>query len=267
MFKNSQYKILIYFAGTVLLLIVLHGFHVLNPVEDLLASVSQPISTRFYDWGQSLNHSYQNKRQQSNLQQEVKELSKKVAILTVANSQCLQIQAENNKLRATLNFLDKNHFKAVAAHIIAQQAPTDNDDNLLIDRGSQDGLRPGLGVVSETGVLIGKIVSVRDKSAVLCLTTSAGCHLAASIQNKKQSQGITSGDLGLTIKMNYIPQSDKIVPGEMVITSGLEKEIPRGLLIGRISKVYNTSNEVWQSAIIEPTANLKNLTIVSVILP
>jgi len=267
MFKNGKYKISIYFALVVLLLIILHGLRLLTPLENFLTVATQPISVRFYDWSSSLRNSYSANRDRTALRQQVSNLSAQVATLTVANSQCLQIQNENVKLRSALNFLDTNHFKAVVARIIARQAPTDEGNDILIDRGRSDGLQPGLGVVSETGVLIGKIVSVKDHSATLCLTTSANCQFAASILNQSQTQGITSGDLGLTIKMNYIPQLDKIAPGDMVITSGLTGDIPHGLLIGRISQVYNTSNEVWQSATIEPTADLKNLTVVSVILP
>jgi rod shape-determining protein MreC len=71
----------------------------------------------------------------------------------------------------------------------------------------------------------------------------------------------------MTIKMNYIPQLEKISPGDMVISSGLERSIPRGLLIGKVTQVHNTSNGVWQTATIEPISNLDKLTIVSIIIP
>ena len=71
----------------------------------------------------------------------------------------------------------------------------------------------------------------------------------------------------LTVNMVFISQTEKIEIGNIVVASGLEKNIPRGLVIGRVSKVEKESNELWQSAVIEPIANLDELIIISVLLP
>ncbi|MBU2416305.1 rod shape-determining protein MreC, partial [Patescibacteria group bacterium] len=70
---------------------------------------------------------------------------------------------------------------------------------------------------------------------------------------------------GLTIKMDFIPQNKRINNEDIVITSGLEKNIPKGLVIGKITRINKNNNEVWQNAIIEPLADLDNLIIVSVL--
>jgi rod shape-determining protein MreC len=67
--------------------------------------------------------------------------------------------------------------------------------------------------------------------------------------------------------MNYIPQLEKVTVGDTVVTSGLSEDIPRGLVIGRVTNVKSISNEVWQTATIEPLLNFKNLTVVSVVIP
>ncbi len=108
---------------------------------------------------------------------------------------------------------------------------------------------------------------MNDTSARACLTTSADCQLAAAIINGSRTIGLSEGELGLTIKMNYIPQMEKISPEDIVITSGLGDSIPRGLVIGRVSQVNNQSNEIWQDVTIEPVASLHDLTVVSVVLP
>jgi len=52
-----------------------------------------------------------------------------------------------------------------------------------------------------------------------------------------------------------------------VVTSGLEEKIPGGLVIGKVTKVNSDSNEVWQSADIEPLIDFDHLTMVSILLP
>lgn len=99
------------------------------------------------------------------------------------------------------------------------------------------------------------------------MTNNSDCKLAATILGDTKTNGITAGDLGLTIKMDFIPQTVIIKPGDLVVTSGLEDAIPRGLVIGKVSTVTKESNDLWQSAVIEPLINPDDLIIISVLLP
>ncbi len=252
------------------LLVFLHGIGALRPLENVLFNIVKPVSGRFYNIGNIFSRSYQDREKQVSLSAQVEALTKEVAILTVANSGQKELVEENSKLRKQLNFLSDNNFKAVAAEVIARESISEGSDSgqdLVINKGTRDGVNIGQGVASEEGVIIGKVIEVKETSAKICLTTSPECKLAAAIQNQARTQGITDGDLGLTIIMNYIPQLEKISAGDTVITSGLGGNIPRGLVIGKIIEVRNESNEVWQDATIEPLANLNDLTVVTVIIP
>lgn len=267
MVKIKTNNPIVIFLVVATLLIFLHGVGLLSPLENFLLFAAKPLSVRLYDWSSSVSNSYSANHDNEVLQAQINQLTKEVAVLTVANSGYLETAAENQKLRSTLKFLSVNNFQSVVAGIIAKQSPTDDNGDLIINRGRLDGLRSGLGVISEEGIIVGKIVNVKETSATVCLATNSNCQLAATIQNQLKTQGVTVGDLGLTIKMSYIPQGEKITVGDMIITSGLGGNIPRGLLIGKVAQIYNASNEVWQSATIEPLLNFDNLTIVSVIIP
>ncbi|MFA5109647.1 MAG: rod shape-determining protein MreC [Patescibacteria group bacterium] len=262
--KNNPIAIFLVVGG---LLIFLHWTGILRSAENFLIFLTQPLSGRLYNWGMSFSRSYRANQLQEDWPARAAALAKEVADLTVANSRYLEMAEENRKLRATLNFLSTSDFQAVTAGVIAKEAAAEDSRDIIINRGSRDGLRSGLGVVSEEGVIIGQVVEVKEMIAKVCLTTSPGCQLPAAIQNQDKTQGITSGDLGLTIKMSYIPRLEKISPGDTVITSGLGGNIPRGLVIGKVIRVINESNEVWQEATIEPLINLDDLTVVSVIVP
>jgi cell shape-determining protein MreC len=67
--------------------------------------------------------------------------------------------------------------------------------------------------------------------------------------------------------MNYIPQSEAVVVGDLIVTSGLEAGIPSGLVIGQVAKVNKNGNEIWQSVNIQPLADFDYLMIVSVLVP
>ena len=262
--KNNPVFIFLVAFG---LLFFLHFTHALRWPENLLLSAVKPLGARLYNWGSFLNLSYRVDQTEVDWPVRVAELEKEISRLTVANSRCIETDGENQKLRDLLHFLSVNNFSAITTEVIASEAAGEDSRDLVINRGSRDGLRAGYGVISEEGIIIGKIVETKETTAKICLTTSPNCQLAAALQNQDKTQGITSGDLGLTIKMNYIPKLEKVVKGDLAISSGLGGNIPRGLVIGRVTAIKNESNEVWQEATIEPIANLDNLTIVAVIIP
>jgi len=248
-------------------LFFLHLTGLLRPIENFLSYLVRPIAGRFYNFSSDIKSSYNANNNPEELGAKVERLTKEAAILTIANSRRLEIEEENRKLRETLKFAGTGSSRLVVASVIAKEAATEDNLGLIINRGAKDGLIAGLAVVSEEGLIVGKVLETKDTTAKICLTTNRNCQLAAAIQNSDKTQGITDGDLGLTIKMSYIPQLEKIAPGDIVITSGLGEHIARGLVIGRVSQVKNESNEVWQEATIEPLIDLDNLTIVSVIIP
>ena len=237
------------------LVIFLHFIKVLAPIENLAVSTVRPLATFLYGSGSSISHSYEENKQQKDIFAKDDSLEKEVARLTVENAQFKELEQDNIKLRAQLNFLSANKYKNVLSNVISQNLVFDikeGDQDIVIDKGTKDGIKEGLGVVNENGVIIGKISEARDHLSKVCLTTNRNCKFAATIQNQNRTMGITEGDLGLTVKMNYIPQSEKINNGDTVITSGLGGNISRGLVIGKVSQINNHSNEIWQDVNIEP---------------
>lgn len=253
-----------------LLIILLHVSGALRPLEDYFNQAALPLARVFYNF--PLLHSDAGSAGMSakELSSQLEKTRKELASVTVDKAKLIMLQEENKKLRDQLDFLDKNNYHYMAAAVVARQNLFDNSaatQDVVIDKGSKDGISPGLGVVDEGGIIIGKIAEVKDHSARVCLTTGPNCQLPAAILNTAKTIGLTEGELGLTIKMDYIPQMESIAPGDIVVTSGLGGEIPRGLVIGRVSKVSKQSNEIWQDVSIEPLADRQNLTLVSVILP
>ena len=264
--KNNP---LIFFTVVLGLLVFLHTVGIIKPLEKTILMAVKPVSGFLYDWGSKIGSTYGDRREKEELLNEIKVLKEEAAAKAISNSHWLEIEEENKKLRSQLNFISSNKLSAVLANIIAKEETFSSSDirNIVIDKGEKDGLRRDLGVLSEEGVIIGKIIETNQENSVVCLITNPGCELAAALQNEDKTKGVTDGNMGLTIEMSYIPQLEKIATGDTVITSGLGGSIPRGLIIGRVSQVKSESNEVWQSAIIEPLIDFSDLTVVSVIIP
>ncbi|MDO8667809.1 MAG: rod shape-determining protein MreC [bacterium] len=267
----------VYIVVALVLLLVLHYAKLLNPVESFLAKRLNPVFKIFYSLSSGLNRTYSDQTAKVDLAAKLKEAGVMINRLTAENVELKFLKEENLALRKQLNFLEKSGKRYLMANIISrgelEGEPADSR-SVLIDKGLRDGLFAGLAVVSfvssgETsqGVIIGKIVNVKDNLSEIYLVTNKNCKLAAAILGEEKTSGIAAGELGLTIKMEFIPQTENIKAGDLVATSGLEQNIPRGLVIGRVTKVIKENNEVWQSATIEPQIDLASLSVISILLP
>jgi len=254
----------------ILFILIFHWAGLLRPFEDYLSKSIRPANRFLYNIGSWFKSSPYDDMSAENLALKLEQAQKDLALAIIDETKLELLTEENEKLRQQLNFLDNNHYEAISANIVSRQNlfnAADNAQDIILDKGTKDGLRPGLGVINESGIIIGKIVEVKDYSARACLTTGSDCQLAAALLNDSKTIGLSEGELGLTIKMNFIPQMEEIKTNDILITSGLGDDIPRGLVIGRVSQVNNQSNEIWQDVTIEPLASLHNLTVVSVVIP
>lgn len=247
-------------------LVVLHYSGVLRPLERFFLYVSKPVASSFYNISLKTNKAYRDS-QDENPYKIIDSLKKEISSLSVIKSEYQEVMDENLRLKELLGFVNENDFNLVLAAVVARESFESDSLDLIINKGAVNGLSLGLAVVNEQGILIGKIIEVKDSISKICLSINPGCEFAASIQNSGRTQGLVSGNLGLTAKMGYIPQLEKININDLVITSGLGGKIPRGLVIGKITEVRSEKNEVWQEAIIEAPLDFNNLTVVSAVIP
>jgi len=257
------------FIAVISLLIFFHFTRIISPVEKVIFGMMNPIMQGFYSFSSNINTKYNKNNTQSNDVNELELLKIKNEQLNVENARLKSLEEENNILHQLLKFEKTSKNKLILGNVISRGDLLTQKENseLLIDKGSKDGVRPGLAAVSSQGNLIGKVSEVQENISKIQLVSNEHCKIAASIQNKDKTLGILEGELGLTIRMNFIPINVKINRGDTVITSGLEKDIPRSLIIGRISEITAESTDLWQSAMIEPISDLNNLIFVSILIP
>jgi len=269
MFKSKARQIILAVA-VVGLLIFLHWLGVLKPMEVIMNRGINPVMSLVYKTSSFIRIKYGEQTSKINLQEKVNELEEEVNKLMVKNAELSGLEAENKALREHLNFLSVKKYHYVMSNVISRTDLSDIGDRtetIIIDKGLIDGLYAGLPVLDSEGAVVGKIAEVKEDLAKVFLVNNKNCKLAATILNQQKTNGIAEGELGLTIKMNFIPQTENIKNGDIIVTSGLEKSIPRGLVIGKVSQINKESNELWQNATIEPMFDPNELIIVSVLLP
>ena len=251
------------------LLIIGHFLGLWRPLENLFFRAWSGTTTGFYN----LAGNWRTKAATDNTltpEAQIASLKQQVADLTLAAADREALLSENQKLRDFLNFFNTEKRNYKLAKVVAQENFLDSSQtgqDLIINKGSRDGLLPGLALINGAGLLAGKVLEVYDNSARVCLITNNDCKFAITILNQNRTIGISEGDLGLTVKLNFVGQTEKLDVGNIIVTSGLEKDVPAGLVVGRVTQKSNPENDVWQKISVEPLVNLQNLGVVAVLLP
>ncbi len=265
-----SYKRIFQIVAVIVLLIFFHYTKILSPLERIIINIIKPFSGGVYSVSSDIRVSYNDQGDKRDLLNAINLLEEDNNRLIAENSKLKSVQEENDELRKYLDFFDLKEYNYLMSNIIAEGLVDDvsiNENSLIIDKGSNDGVVLGLPVLNAQGIMIGKITKVEKDVSKISLLTSGNCKIAASIQGESNTIGVTEGELGLTLKMNFIPQKEEIKIKDIVVTSGLEKEIPKGLVIGEVTQITNNKNDIWQSVVIEPLVDFRELDIVTVITP
>jgi rod shape-determining protein MreC len=195
------------------------------------------------------------------LRQENEELRQLSNRLMIENVQLKEAEAENEDLRRLLLFTRANpqqEFRAaeVIGRVIGRD-PSSFLSYLTIDVGSEQGVRPGMPVVSDEG-LVGRAVEVGFTSSKVLLIIDGRSSVNALVQSSR-ANGVVEGVLGGGLVMKYISQDQSVSLGDVVLTSGLGSSFPKGLVIGQVTAVHQRDIEMFQQAQVRPTVDLGRL--------
>ena len=183
-------------------------------------------------------------------------LKEQLGRLNAEHIQTAELKAENHRLASLLGLKQAIELDAVAADVIASDA-TGLSRTLVIARGSNGGVKPGMAVLSSEGV-VGKIISASAHASRVLLINDHNSALDAFDQ-RSRARGIIAGlpDDGLTMK--YVDRADDLKPGDPLVTSGLDGIFPRGLLVGYVNAVRREGPGLFLSVEVIPAVNFRRL--------
>ncbi len=171
---------------------------------------------------------------------------------------------ENNELKKLLDYKESTKIPLLIAKIIGKP-PEEFSRTWILDKGERDGVKIGQAVIGNGNYIVGKIQSVAPDHSIVLLVQDNHFEIAASLLSSLKTTGISAGSFGLGITLQYIPRTENISLGETIITSGIEPEIPRGLIIGEIKEITTRANDLFQSAVISQPNEFQFLTFVGIL--
>lgn len=253
----------------ILILFIFHHLGLLTPIEDGARFIFSPAQRFFYSLSYNIKDKYDAAssgfKNKDELKNENIYLKNRIDELTINNINIDLLKGENERLKSLLDFVSENGYEQIVARVIGKGEGA--GDTLIINKGEKDGAEIGLAAVNPKGMVIGKIFKCDRNTSDILLLDDNQSRIASSILNHSETNGVVEGVFELSMKMGLIPKNIDIKQGDIIITSGLEPNIPHGLVIGQVNEVEKREGDLFQSANIQPLFPLESVYIVSIILP
>jgi len=188
------------------------------------------------------------------IQNENEALQRRRIELAQVSSSAAQLSTENAQLRRLLGMQNsKSERPAVVAEIL-YEAPTPFNRRLIFDRGELDGVAPGMPVIDEGGV-VGQIVRVTPVSSEAALLTDEVVSIPVQLTRTGLRLIAFGSNQPGKIEVRYFASDADIIPGDLLITSGIGGAYPPGLTVGKIDTVDRDASSGFAHAIATPASH------------
>lgn len=250
-----------------LLHLILLSLQIESPTGTLLfkkwaLAAQAPVITVFSSISAGIQHIWFNYLWLVGARDENERLRQTVYQLSRLRSDYEQIRQENVRLRSLVSLSNAPKTQAVGARVVAR-TPMFLSNVIYIDRGSKDGVYADAPVISGDRI-VGKTVLVTRNLSQVELITNPGASVGAMLQ-RTRTPGILKGSGESIMDLNYISNTENVMIGDRVLSSGLDGIYPKGLVIGKVAD-SRKSRDIFQSITVEVGVDLYHLEEVSVLL-
>ena len=171
--------------------------------------------------------------------------------------------AELERVRTEVALPAHVQYRTLAANVIARSSTT-WFRRLTIDRGLLDGLKYNMPVVTAGGI-VGRIIQSGPNYSTVQVITDKQAGVGAMLQSSR-AMGEVRGRDEATCELKNVSTAVNVQEGESVVTTGLDRIYPKGLLIGTVESINKDPNAPFNKIVVKLTAPVDRLEHVLVLL-
>ncbi len=250
----------------ILLLLILRGAHLLDPVEDVLQWALSPVARILSVVGSDVPVGSERYPDIAACESHVQDLERQLQNISVDYVQLRALEEENETLRKTLQYVQEKEYDAVMGHVISRSV-VPSVSTFMIDRGATDGLEVGMAVMVEDGLYVGKIYSIRDRTSIVLLTPDPRSRVAISQPGTHTLIGLVEGRGNNVAEATLVPQRERLEVDDLLVTAGTEEKVPADLVVGIVNRIFGEATDPFKSAAIQPLVSPERLKVVAVLRP
>ncbi len=171
---------------------------------------------------------------------------------------------EGIRLQKLLDLQDGLSKRVVTARVV-DHSRASLFKTILINKGTAHGLRVGFPVLSEQGV-VGRIIETAWNASQVLLLIDGNSNIDGLIQ-RSRAQGVLQGAGSAGCSLKYISRAEEVLPGDVVLSSGLAGVFPKGLLLGVVTGAFRTGEGLFQKIDVAPAVEIGKLEEVLALIP
>jgi rod shape-determining protein MreC len=190
------------------------------------------------------------------VRQENRDLKQKIEQMEIERVRLNQDAEQAHRLQALLGFKEQFIARTVAAQVIGSSG-SEQSRSIYIDKGSHDGIKPDMAVITAQGV-VGKVLRGVQSHVASVLLIDDQTSGVGAILEKSRLQGVLRGTAMGEVVLEKVMTDETVQVGERVLTSGGDRIFPKGLLVGTVTKV-SPGQELFLNIRVKPAADLSRL--------
>jgi rod shape-determining protein MreC len=259
---RSLQMVVLFTVGVGIIALALGGY--LTPLSRLILNPVITVHTWLATRYQAVQSLLAAPEDVTSLRQRNTELEAEVARLQVEIIELQQQVSEVQVLSILVDYARKRPENQYIAAAVIGRDISPFMHYVIINRGSDDGLRRGMPVVTQQG-LVGQLDAVTAGAARVQLINDPASSVNVLLQ-QADAEAVLEGTATGELSLQMIPQDANAQPGDLVVTSGLGGSYPPNLVVGQVSAVRSRDYDLFKTASVQPAADFPQLEIVLVII-
>lgn len=250
---------------SVVLMVLDHEWLFFTKVRSVLNAVVSPIQYVVawpVDLAQDIKSNFVS---HSELIEDNTRLKMQVLLLQAQLQKSLAVDSENTQLRALLAASPKDVDKNMVGRVLA----VDSDpyvDQVLLNRGTQDGIYVGQPALDAQGVL-GQIIQVGPWTSRLMLLSDTRSGIAVNIARNGLRAIATGVGNHKDLQLINMPITSDVKEGDALVSSGLDMRYPVGYPVGTVTAVTHQKGAPYLDITVQPSANLNQSNLALLVWP
>lgn len=196
-------------------------------------------------------------------------LKEEIVLLSQQLKDYQDLVDENTKLKNLLHLVHPKTTEAIYANIIIRE-PMHWYQGVIINKGSNDGLTDNLPVLfvdkHGTTCVFGRVSKVYNTTSEIALITNSLSSMVVTINNRQADCLLEGSDMQY-VKLNYIPNNEKLQIGDEVVTSKISSIFPNNIPIGKIVEINKTPYNEYSEVLVLPYFQIQSISEVAILVP
>ncbi|MBQ7183666.1 MAG: rod shape-determining protein MreC [Clostridia bacterium] len=263
-FKRIMTYVLIAVLFIVVAVMTLSNFvdhPALQAPKRIVSTIISPVQKVFSTLTGSVTSYFRTLKVRGNIEYEYEQLLGQIDDLASRAAMADEYRRQVEELYDLMGETQRNtQMDPVIASVIAH----DNSNYfsvLTVDVGARSGIRENMAVVFSGG-LVGYTYDVTDNACKVLCVIDGNATVAAMVQSTRD-QGSIKGTLSIDgsamCRMYYLPENSLPRPGDLVVTSGVGAEFPKGIPIGYVRESTRGMDENKSFVVVEPIVDFQHL--------